>query len=159
MNLTYDIIEATEKYCGGVAITCHPHLKSYWKNAYKKLVGRVKLNFHHVISDKKSVDTFIKIYNKYVNLIDYFVLLPLVVKGRATDTRVEYMYLFNKLKRVSDLSKIAFGAKFYYEHKDKLKCLGVSVYEPEVMSRYIDLVKMKEYNSSYDSEPIRKIKS
>jgi hypothetical protein len=28
-QLTKTLIAATKKYCGGVAISCHPHLKEY----------------------------------------------------------------------------------------------------------------------------------
>jgi organic radical activating enzyme len=56
------ILENTKKYCGGVAISCHPHLKDYWTyaaHAYNQY--DIKLNFHIIISDKQSVDYFAEI--------------------------------------------------------------------------------------------------
>ena len=64
MNLTDEILEATKEYCGGVAISCHPHLRKYWEPAIYKLnkLGIV-VNLHLVISDKASQDNFMYIYN------------------------------------------------------------------------------------------------
>ena len=58
-----DIIEATEKYCGGVAVSCHPHLRDYWEQA-SDLFGTadIKLNFHLIISDEESIKYFKEIY-------------------------------------------------------------------------------------------------
>lgn len=158
MCLTDEIVKASKMYCGGVAITCHKHLEKHWVNAYNELKKNgVNINFHHVISDKASVDYFLKVFNIYRGRVDYFVLLPYVTKGRAKKMTIEYEYLFKQLERFGDISDIAFGARFY-KFKDKLKCMNVSLYEPEIMSKYLDMVEMKVYKSSFDKKPIRSIK-
>ena len=46
-----DIMEATELMCGGVAVSCHPHLYDYWKEAaFCYSSNGVRLNFHIIIS-------------------------------------------------------------------------------------------------------------
>ena len=161
MHISPEIVVATKKYCGGVAITCHKHLNEHWRRAHTYFTDNgVKTNFHIVISDRKSVNEFFKIYKEFKGKVDYFVLLPYIVKGRAKPVKIEYKYLFHLLdfiKDETDISDIAFGAKFY-EHEKKLKQLNVSLYEPEIMSKYLDFVEMKKYNSSFDDEPIGEIK-
>jgi sulfatase maturation enzyme AslB (radical SAM superfamily) len=157
MCITPEIVAATKAYCGGVAITCHEHLHEYWKHAHSMFTQMgVKTNFHIVISDRKSIDNFLQIYNVYKGDVEYFVLLPYIVKGRAKPMKIEYDYLFEQLDKLDDISDVAFGARFY-KHKKKLQCLGVSLYEPEIMSKYLDMVEMKMYKSSFDSKPIKKI--
>lgn len=160
MNITPEIVAATRMYCDGVAITCHEHLEKYWNDAFFKFErAMIASSFHIVIGDRKSIDYFVEIYDVYKDRVKYFVLLPYIVKGRAKPMKIEYDYLFEKLDMFaneSSIDDIAFGARFY-KHKKKLKCLGVSLYEPEIMSKYLDMVEMKMYKSSFDSKPIKKI--
>jgi len=146
------IIEATRKYCGGVAISCHPHLRQYWEMAASLfLLNGIKLNFHLIISDGNSVNAFLKIYEKYKDDIDYFVLLPHTAQGRANHKRIAAGKLFKELKRL-DSSKIAFGANFYDDLKERGGELDISLYEPEIMSKYLDMKNMKVYKSSFHLE-------
>ena len=58
------------------------------------------------------------------------------------------IYLFGKLKELHDISDVAFGAKFFpYLQKSDLK---VSLYEPEIMSKFLRLDDMKLFGSSFD---------
>ena len=47
MHLTDEVMDATIKHCGGVAVSCHPHLDKVWKNAVKKLTNAgIRTNLH-----------------------------------------------------------------------------------------------------------------
>ncbi len=145
-----DILEYTQNYCGGVAISCHPHLEKYWKPAIKLLreLDNIKLNLHIIISDKKSIDYFNSIYNEYKDVVDYFVLLPYTKKGRAVESEINWQYLIDNIDVNSN--KFAFGANFYpYLLRKDLK-MEISLYEPEIMSKFLDLKDMKLYKSSFD---------
>lgn len=148
-----DIVAATEKYCGGVALSCHEHLEKYWVEAAKLLHSHdIPLNFHIIISDKKSIDRFIDIYYKWDKMIDFFVLLPYTSQGRAPYKDIDWDYLCSVAP--DDCSKIAFGAGF---HKNLLKDdhnFNVSLYDPEILSKFLDLKDMKLYPSSFDLKPI-----
>lgn len=101
MGLTDEVLNATARYCGGVALSCHPHLEAHWRSAVPKLLPakdrnpHFKLNFHVIISDRESIDYFRSIYEEYRGIIDYFVLLPLIHQGRAKDSdkQIDYPYL------------------------------------------------------------------
>ncbi len=73
MGLTDEILEATTKYCGGVAVSTHPHLYKIWTEAVNKfsLYG-VETNLHIIISDKESIDSFLNIYSRFQDKIKYF---------------------------------------------------------------------------------------
>lgn len=146
------IIEATKQYCGGVALSTHTHLREYWVPALMSLVySKVKMNLHVIINDKETIDQFIKDYRLFNSLVDYFVLLPLTEMGRATTSAVDWGYLVSVLdKHNVNLNKIAFGANFYPYLKQGNNTFNVSLYEPEIMSAYLDLKNMKLYNSSFN---------
>ncbi|MFA5395706.1 MAG: radical SAM protein [Methanogenium sp.] len=151
IGLTDEILKATKKYCGGVAVSCHPHLEKIWKEAVKKLVVRkIKTNLHIIVSDKKSIEYLQKIYKQYRNKVDYFVLLPYTAQGRAKEKEIDYESLTLFLKNV-DSKKIAFGANFYEYLKKNRNIAQVSLYEPEIMSKYLDLSNMKIYKSSFST--------
>lgn len=143
------IVKVTKKYCGGVALSCHSHLKYYWKNAANIFSHNdVKLNFHVIISDKKSVNDFIEIYNNWKHKVDYFVLLPHGAIGRGKEKEIEWEYLVSVMPE--DTRKIAFGANFHNNLKKSGNKFKVSLYEPESMSKYLDLHNMKVYPSSFN---------
>lgn len=145
------LLEETKKYCGGVAISCHPHLMQYWvKAALLYLQNDIKLNFHIIISDKESIDDFKDIYNSFKTRVDYFVLLPYGTQGRAPKKEIDWEYLLEVLPE--DQSKIAFGANFYPYLLKGGHNIKVSLYEPEIMSKFIDLKDMKVYPSSFNLE-------
>lgn len=141
-----DIIEFTKKYCGGVAISCHPHNKDMWEKSTRLFIENgIRTNFHIIISDKNSIDTFLEIYEKWKDDVDYFVLLPQMNKGRSKNSDIDYEYFKSVLPE--DKEKLAFGANFY--NFLKVNDLGTDVYEPEIMSKFLDLKDMKIYNSSF----------
>lgn len=142
------IIKATKKYCGGVAVSCHPHLKEFWEKASKRFIEEdIMLNFHLIISNKKSIDAFSSIYNVWQNDIAYFVLLPHIAQGRAKHIDLNWDYL--KTVVATDQEDIAFGANFYpYLVKDGT--FKISLYQPELMSKYLDLSNMNLYLSSFN---------
>lgn len=157
MHVSDELIEMTKKYCGGVAISCHDHLESYWRKAIEAFqIERIKLNLHIIISDKESVDKFINIFNEYNDKVDYFVMLPHTERGRAEKKTIEYEYLFEKNEKLNT-KKIAYGALFHPYLIDKKNDFKLSLYEPEIMSKYLDLKDMKLYlNSFSDVEVNRK---
>jgi len=147
-DFVYSVLDATKKYCGGVAVSCHPHLSDYWELAADVFADNdVKLNFHLIISDKNSSDDFKEIYEKWKKSVDYFVLLPYSSQGRAENKEIDWEYLVSVLPK--DMSKIAFGANFYHYLKKDPKAFSVSLYEPESMSKFLDLKDMKIYPSSF----------
>lgn len=152
--ITEDIANITKRFCDGVAISTHGQLN--WRAGVEKLLscnGKFKINFHTIISDKKSIDDFYAIYKEYENKnIPYFVLLPLSATGRATGRTivVDTEYLKKILKRC-DLKRIAFGAHFYeFLKKESLFNRIVSLYEPEIFSKFLDLTTMKIYKNSFE---------
>jgi organic radical activating enzyme len=146
-----ELLSATQKYCGGVAVSCHPHLKSYWEHAALLYHAyKIKLNFHIIISDKKSVDEFVTIYDKWKDKVDYFVLLPYGNQGRAETKEIDWEYLVSKLPE--DQQKLAFGANFYPYLLKGDHCIKVSLYEPEIMSKYLDAKDMNLYTSSFNTD-------
>ncbi len=146
----------TQKYCGGVAVSCHPHLKEFWEKAAELYsCYNISLNFHIIISDKDSVDYFKEIYDRWESKVDYFVLLPYGAQGRAKQKSIEWDYLVEKLP--ANQSKIAFGANFYPYLMKGNHNINISLYEPEIMSKFISMEgNGKLYNSSFCSEPIKK---
>lgn len=154
MHLDDSVMRATEDYCGGVAVTCHPHLKKYWEVAieeYSKLPAM--LNVHHIISGNQSIQKFMRIYEKYQDIVDYFVLLPYQPVGRAKDIPLFFNTLFEQLKTYGSIENIAFGALFHpYLKQTKMSWLDLSLYDPEILSKYLDMNKMKLFASSFHTE-------
>jgi organic radical activating enzyme len=149
------IIETTKKYCEGVAVTCHPHLSYYWEDAANVfLENGIFTNFHNLISDDGSVNRFFNIYQQWKGRIKYFVVLPMMNQGRAFNQPLNHGYFFERLEELidsgTDITDIAFGANFYPYLQAK-KHLGLSLYEPEIMSKYLDLTDDKFYKSSFDT--------
>ena len=152
-NISKLIIHTTKKYCGGVAVSTHQHLEKYWRSALEKyLRNKIFTNLHIIISDKTSIDNFIDIYNEFTGRVKYFVLLPLTAQGRTKEASIDWEYLKEKI--IGSPKDIAWGANFYpYLMKDP-KRFNVSLYEPEIMSKYLDLETMKIYPSSFSNTPI-----
>ena len=153
--LTKEVIEATKKYCWGVAVSCHPHLTDEWMNAVHLLHENwIKVNLHVLLSDSRSMLNMLYIYNNFKDKVDYLVLLPLMKMWRQKEEiDVNYKKLQWAYEHM-DMSKIAFGANFYPYVKDDN--LDISLYEPEIMSKYIDLKwEWSIYKSSFTTEKIR----
>lgn len=150
IGLTKEILEATEKYCGGIAISCHPHLTTIWKEAVQNIKKYdIVINLHLIISDKESIQDFVKIFKEFKNDVEYFVLLPYETQGRATKKEIEYELLDKTLEMLNS-KQIAFGANFYEFLKVYGKKFDVSLYEPEIMSKYLDMKDMSIHQSSFN---------
>ena len=148
MHLSDEIVAATQEYCGGVAVSCHPHLYDWWCVAANLLADAgVKLNFHIIISDKESINYFKDIYDNYKDMVDYFVLLPYGNQGRAAEKDIDFEYLCSVLPENQE--QIAFGANFYPYLRDGDHNIKVSLYEPEIMSKFLDLSDMSIHASSF----------
>ncbi len=144
-----DILGYTYDYCGGVAISAHPHLERYWERAIAMLKKDFKLNIHVIISDRSSINFLMELYTKYRDIVEYFVLLPYEGVGRAKQKDIDHELLFNTIKGMKDNSQFSYGANFYNELK-KHDWLDISLYEPEIFSKYLDLTTMKLYKSSFN---------
>lgn len=149
MCVTKEVLEETKKYCAGVAITCHPHLEKFWKPAIEKYTGySINTHLHNILYDKESVDYFLNIYNTYKDVIECFVLLPHMEMGRGDKKEIDWDYIESN---VPNSDNIAFGSNFYNYliSSNKFKC---SLYEPESMSKYLDMLSGSIYKSSFNLE-------
>ena len=159
MHLSDKVIDATKKYCGGVAITLHRHLEKFWRKGIETLIENgIKTNVHIVVSDKDSVDFLKQVYAEYNGRIDYFVLLPYMNVGFAeNDPRsIDYTALEEWLDGVYQNGNIAFGSNFYEFLKTKREKYDVSIYPPEIMSKYLIMDDdMKVYNNSFECREVK----
>jgi hypothetical protein len=138
MHLSNDILKATGDYCGGVAISYHPHIqKIFHKSIEKFSTIKTKLNVHLIIGDEQSLIDCQNIYNLYYDKIDYFVLLPYQAHGRGKhiETKLVWDKLFKWINTVNS-KKFAFGALFYEYFTTNKTDLNMSIYEPEIYSGY-----------------------
>jgi len=159
MHLTDKVIEATQKYCGGVAVSYHPHIEKVFHKAIAQLTeAGIRTNIHFIVGEEGSSDKFFKLYDDLQNIgIEYFVLLPYQAVGRGKQINVikEWDKLFKKLLTMK-IKNMAFGALFYdYINNNDFQKLDLDVYEPEVFSGYRmfdDSYKLLR-KSSYDLKP------
>ena len=161
MHLTKDILDATEKYCGGVALSWHPHISKVFHKAIHMLSGiKTKLNVHVIVGyDDKSYSDLIELYEKYNNCVDYFVILPYQSVGRGesvseSNKKKIWLKVFEWISNLPEekKKKFAFGALFYeFIIKNDIP-LQMSIYNPDVYSGYILLNDnyKKIYKSSYE---------
>ena len=158
-ELSEQLLEATRKYVGGVAISFgNKSLRKYARIAINKLIdcGETKINIHHVISNKESVDEFITEWLCYGDSILYHVLLPLMPSGRSTSGVEDgaWEYLENKIQEY-DIKNVAFGAHFIkYLRNSKIKTW---LYDEESFSKNIILTpnKVQITPSSFNLNPIK----
>jgi len=145
------ILAGTKQFCGGVAVSTHPHLERFWRSATGALLDAgMHTNLHVIIGDRKSIDIFADMYQEFTGKVKYFVLLPLSAQGRSTEVFSDWEYLTSKID--GSPKDVAFGANFHpYLVKDSRR-FAVSLYDPESMSAYLDLETMKVYKSSFSNE-------
>ena len=102
--------------------------------------NNVKLNTHVIVGSEESYFDLQYIYETYKDTIDYFVILPYQVAGRAEfiDTNDVWLKTFQWISELPEYrqSQFAFGALFYDWMKDKQLPLKMSIYEPELFSGY-----------------------
>ena len=156
--LTKQILEATSKYVGGVAVSFgNEALREYAQRAVINLInyGNTNINIHHIISDKESVDMFIAEWLRYGDSILYHVLLPLMPAGRS-ESGIEdgvWEYLEDMIQK-HEIKNVAFGAHFIkYLRNSKIKTW---LYDEESFSKNIILTpdKVQITPSSFDLNPI-----
>jgi hypothetical protein len=144
MHLTPKVVNGTVDYCGGVAISYHPHLKEIFNSSIKKLsfITRkgLKLNTHLIIGDQKSLFDAQAIYETYKDEIDYFVMLPYQVAGRATSIETDQtwkeMFIWIDSLPLNRQKQFAFGALFYEWMLQNQIPLKIDIYEPDIYSGY-----------------------
>lgn len=163
-----NLLEATEKYCSAVAVSLgNKSIREVALRAIENLIPRdVYVVTHHIISNKESVDEFLRFRDKYGDKIYYYTLLPLAKSGRSKEemsTEV-YEYLETKLlkKRSAgeNIGNISFGAKFIPFVRTHGNILGASLVPKGYYSKNIILKKDKVIitPSSFDLTPIMTIK-
>ena len=161
MHLNDKIIKASSEFCGGVAISYHPHIKKVFDAAVRKLPNNIKRNIHIIVGGDSATFQEIKdLYSTYHDLIDYFVLLPYQTIGRGQNpiqnTEIFYNQLIEWINSVNP-NQFAFGASFYsYLVKYSLSLpFQVSLYEPEIFSGYriMDERFKTLFKSSFNKEP------
>lgn len=156
------ILEATAKYCGGVAVSFgNKALRSHAKDAIRGLIekGDCHVMIHHIISDMESVDEFVECWKEYGEQIKNHVLLPLMPSGRSKkgiENNV-FEYMENAIEE-NNIKNVAFGAHFikYLEKSDKIKTW---LYPAESYSKNVLLKKDKVVitPSSFNLSPIMEI--
>lgn len=157
-----EILAYTRSFVGGVAVSFgNKTLRPYARKAIEGLIahGDCHINIHHIISDKESVDEFVKAWEEYGNYIKYHVLLPLMPSGRSKEGIQEgvFEYLENKIQDLN-IKNVAFGAHFVKFLRDsKIKTW---LYEPESFSKNVILRKDEVLitPSSFNLNPVRIIK-
>lgn len=158
MHLTDDILKATEEYCGGVALSWHPHIPKVFEKAANKLRNiDTKLNFHIIVGSDDSIIHLQTLYETYKDDVDYFVILPYQAAGRGVKMEVEenWMKAFRWIASKSEnrQRQFAFGALFYdFLIKNNIP-LEMSIYNPDIYSGYRILDDdnyNKIFRSSYD---------
>jgi sulfatase maturation enzyme AslB (radical SAM superfamily) len=162
MHLSDEVIKATSEYCGGVALSYHPHLTGTFDKAMFKLgelAPHIKLNTHIILGDDQSFNDLTKIYDQYNEQLDYLVILPYQAAGRGTplETHTTWVKTFNWIASLDPekQKKFAFGALFYEWMKNNKVPLKMSLYEPEIFSGYRIMDESFEIlrKSSYDLTP------
>ena len=156
--LARKILDATSKYCGGVAVSYgNPILRERAERAINNLLvlSNVMVNVHHIISNKQSVDEFLKFRERYKNLIYYHVLLPLMPSGRSTKGLEDgvWEYLEDVLEGMKDVS---FGAHFI-KYLERSKKIRTWLYPAESLGKNVILTKdcVKITPSSFNLKPIK----
>ncbi len=153
-------VELTQKVSGGVAVTLHPHLEKFWRRALSRFAeAKVKLNVHTIISDRASIDLTAQRYKEYVDsgMVDYFVLLPYMPYGHAKNNpqAIDYDYFYKWLETIYKDGKVAFGANFYNFIVKHADVFNVSLYPPEIMSKYIVMDdRMQVSNNSFEKKSV-----
>lgn len=156
MHLSHKVLNATKEYCGGVAVSWHPHLGyEHFTKAINKLKDYTnKLNVHIIVGQEGSLEDVKRIYNDFKDVIDYFVLLPYQKTGRGTENIDNQIHkdIFEYVESTGNKYQFAFGALYYEYLLDGNNTLGIDMYEPEQFSGYRvfdDTYKQLRY-SSYD---------
>ena len=139
------IVEATEKYCGGVALSAHEQ-NPYWQKAFEilKFNTQVPINLHLIVSDLQSLRYLERIIDVYDSRVHTFVILPLIKAGRSTSGMTDAVY--KKLVSIlntyqSDRNQFAVGARMnpWLLREDLPQPEHIQQFEPEMFSKNLIL--------------------
>ena len=151
-------IAMAKNYCGGIAISLHSHLEEHWRKAIDlALANNIRTNVHFIVSDTKNIELLKSVYRQYNGKVDYFVLLPYMNVGFAANNpkTIDYASLEQWLDEIHSFANIAFGANFYKFLKP-LKKWDVSLYPPEIFSKYLVCDdNMSLYSNSFEMRPVK----
>ena len=164
MHLTDIVLEATKKYCGGVALSWHPHIEKIYHKAVIVLDNvKTKLNTHVIIGTEQSFEDLKLLYDMYKEIFDYFVILPYQIAGRAVTINTIEVWLKTfkwiaqdiknkKVMLTKEQQKFAFGALFYDFLITNHLPLNISIYQHHIYSGYmmLDANYKTIYKSSYE---------
>lgn len=159
MHLSQAILDTTRKYCGGVAVSCHPHLEKVWQQAVRAyLDAGIHTCLHIIVGEPGSNERFWRIAQEWPD-VNYLVALPYMTAGRAQEVDVEpEWHAFFACLEERRIRNVAFGALFYSffnKFPDIPRRIGIELYEPEVLSGYriLDDSYRTLRRSSYDLRP------
>ena len=160
-ELANKILDYTRKYVGGVAVSfANESIRDKAENAVYALLakGECKVNIHHIIYDKESVDDFVRVWREWGDKIAYHVLLPLMESGRSKKSmKPEAFEYLEKVIEENKIGNVAFGAHF--AKYLKTSSIKTWYYPPESLSKNVILEKdcVKITPSSFDLTPIKTI--
>lgn len=167
-ELAVRIMEATKLYCGGVAVSVNKYNEKYAYLAINALIeaGECKVNTHYIISDKQSVDDFVKFALDFMeendlSKVNSHLLLPLMAHGRS-DKGIEegiFKYLIEQCKK-HKIENISFGANFTLDLLENKDIVNVWMYPPEYMSKNVilDNGEVKFTPNSFNLTPCKTLK-
>jgi len=105
-----EIIKATEKYCGGVALTYHPHRKEIFEKAINILSQLSIQRNIHIIVTHRNIDKLEEIIDRYINKVDTIVLLKFMELGRGINLSTTESLTINDLQKLKNIiSKYPIG--------------------------------------------------
>jgi hypothetical protein len=150
LALSQRILSATERWCGGVAVTAHPHLD--WQKGVRSLIGSgIETNIHVIVGRPGGSERARAIREMYPD-VKSVVLLPYQQTGFATDA-VDAEDMLRSVHLMRD-GGYALGALFdttISDNQELFRDIGISVFEHQVYSGYLMLDnEMVMRRSSYD---------
>ena len=166
-NSINGLLDATEKYCGGVAVS----FNTFNTNVVVKSVAAickllkcdVHTNIHCIISDENSINDLKTIWNLFNDDIHTYVLLPMMKHGRSNIGMTNEAFL--KLRKFfseipyDSRSHFALGANFYpyliNQKEEDGYVIQCSLYEPESFSKNLifdDVIKITP--SSFNTKTV-----
>ena len=116
-------------------------------------------SLHIIVGEPGTADEFWRIYDETRGKVHYYVALPYMAAGRAkpVDVGPEWVRFMERAaeRQPHDLSLGALFYPFLLERPDLADAVGVSIYEPEVLSGYriLDDSYRLLRRSSYDLRP------
>lgn len=155
MHLPPKVLEAADKYVGGISVTLHEHLEKYWRKAIKVYSELdIKLHVHQIIYDETDTKKMQGFIEEYPDIT--VVLLPFQHVGFGASYPEKDLKFYDKLfATIVDNkweNRVAYGAGFY-EYLLSNNVVNASLYEPHGYSCYLDLKDdVSLYRTSFEWE-------